>query len=156
MRVITILLILLVSCSYAQESSPCKKAGKAENAEATCWGWAIGPPVDGGIVREIRGQVGDIQGNPLFSNVLVEVFDYPEIALSDDSAEVRSKQLRVAVYQTDASGKFCIKGLKPGRYEIRASCIDGFDAGRVVVTLKPKSRRRARNNPIPVRMNVSG
>lgn len=151
MKVITLLLLLLLGGAYPQERCRCKKAKKTDT---TCWGWVGNhPPEDGGVVKEIRGRLVDAAGEPV-GDALVEVFDHAEVALDGDSYG-SNKQRRVAACWTDAEGAFCFKGLRPGKYEIRGSCLSGFDAGRTVIAFEPKTRK-ATSKEILVALHISG
>lgn len=142
MKVITAILLLCLSGSYVQPCH-CKKAKKSET---TCWGWIKGHlEVDGGTVKEIRGRVVDAAESP-YADALIEVYGHPELDLDE--------RKRVAACWTGANGEFCFEGLKPGRYELRGSCVSGFDAGHTIVTLTPKERNASKGE-ILVTLNVS-
>lgn len=146
---IIILLLLFAGGADSQEPCRCDKALKIAN---TCWGWAEHSPLDGGVVKEMRGFLVDPEKKPV-ADALVEVFDHPEAA-SGVQLSGSKKLRRVAACWIGADGEFCFKGLKPGRYEIRGSCVSGFDAGCTVVTLDPQNPD-AKNNPILVKLYVS-
>jgi len=142
MKVITAILLLCLSSSYAQ---PCR-CKKAKKSETTCWGWIKGHlEVDGGTVKEIRGRIVDASESP-YADALIEVYDHPELDLD--------ARKRVAACRTGAKGEFCIRNLRPGKYELRGSCVSGFDAGHTIVNLAQKERSASKGE-ILVTLNVS-
>jgi hypothetical protein len=76
------------------------------------------------VVHEYPTPIGALRGivvdrsRAILPNVLVEIYDQPEIARTGDQS--RTGQRRLAACATDHSGRFSFK-FPPGRYEIRAS-----------------------------------
>jgi len=79
-------------------------------------------------------------GRPL-EHALVEVFDHPEYLLDQSSSFKRDhpEQKRVAACRTGADGKFCLRNLPPGKYELRSSLSSGWDVTHVYVVLDKKA-----------------
>jgi protocatechuate 3,4-dioxygenase beta subunit len=93
----------------------------------------------------MKGRVVD--ANELsVGGTLIEIYDNPELDFE--------QRKRIGVCVTDESGRFCFRGLAPGKYELRGSCSSGFDAGHTIVTLAPK-QRTASTAEILVTLNVS-
>jgi hypothetical protein len=135
-------ILLFVFCFFLMSSTAGQKLESSKQLRRstphTCWGWVKGHrEVDGGIVREIRGQVVDPREEPVFE-ALIEVFAYTNPDLD--------KRTRVG-YQ--------FVGLN-GKYELRGSYCKGpgFDAGHTIVTLRPKSKRGS-TKPTLVTLNIS-
>ncbi|MBL8151551.1 MAG: carboxypeptidase regulatory-like domain-containing protein [Blastocatellia bacterium] len=76
------------------------------------------------------------------SNVLVEVFDNPDIALTHnlDLKTRQEKQKRVAACFTGLDGKFCFNQIPKGSYEVRLSK-QGYDPTSVIVNLVKRSAK---------------
>ena len=89
-----------------------------------------------------------------FENVLVEVFDHPEIF--DPGHEKRHGpeivQHRIAACVTGINGRFCFGHLRAGKYEVRASVGSGRNWTHVVISLAPKSGRTA--TPVVITMRL--
>jgi hypothetical protein len=89
--------------------------------------------------RQLRGTIEMSVGGPL-KDALIEVFDHPDylLDLSHTGREGRPEQKRLAVCRTTADGKFCFRGLPPGKYELRSSVNTGWDVTHVYVVLDKK------------------
>ena len=139
------IILLCLSASYAQEVPRCKKV---KSSETTCWGWIKGhTPVDGGMVKEIRGKALAPDKEPIAA-ALIEVYDNPDLDFD--------QRKRVAACRVGANGEFRFKGLRPGKYELRGSYCNspGFDAGHTIITLAPKDKD-ASDAEVSVKLNIS-
>jgi hypothetical protein len=88
-------------------------------------------------IKHVQGLVLDPTGSVL-TNVDVTAFDHPEV-WSDDSlnfSQKRAKQVKVAATRTDEDGRFSLKNLAKGRYEIEFSR-SGFDILSTLVKVDP-------------------
>ena len=73
------------------------------------------------------------------ADVLVEVYDHPEIAIKDSSRD-RTGQRRVAACMTSSKGLFSLKVL-PGSYELRLSKSPEWNVTSVFVTVDSSAPR---------------
>ena len=97
--------------------------------------------------RQIAGVV-KAQTGEIVSDVLVEVYDKPEYLLLSypESEEKKKEQRRIQGCIVGADGKFCIRGLPPGKYELRFSKASGWNyihAIVVIATAKQKASNRS-------------
>jgi hypothetical protein len=143
-------LLMIASLSIFQTARHCS-CEKAERWETTHWGWVRERPVDGGTVKQIRGRVL-VNGDMPLESALVEIYDHPEIQMSEDLPRRGRKQRRIAACKTGRDGAFCFTGIKPGRYEVRGSKRE-YNAGTVVVTLAPKDKQASAE--VKILVNVS-
>jgi len=75
----------------------------------------------GGSAKRLRGTVTDWTGAPI-PEVQVEVYDNPEVWDSTLSlVEMRSKQKKIGSTMTDDKGRYTIKGVPTGQYEVQFS-----------------------------------
>jgi hypothetical protein len=145
----SLLLVLCLSGTRAAKDCSCRKAQKGER---TYWGWIIDSPDDAGVVKRIRGKVENHGGEPV-ADVLVEIFDHPEVRTGEDLPASRKKQRRVAACKTGADGEFCFAGIQAGKYEVRCSK-PVFDTSSVMVTLAP-NLKGASGDGLKVLMDIS-
>jgi len=97
--------------------------------------------------RQLAGVVQDLNGQ-ILSDVLVEVYDKPEYLLLKypESEEKKKAQRRLAGCVVGADGKFCFRGLRPGKYELRFSKAGGWNHTQVYVVIaaaKQKASKRS-------------
>jgi hypothetical protein len=127
----TILLVLLILTSTSAVLGQCKPA---PDTRKTDWGH----------------QNVVLAGYPGVSeeDVLVEVFDHPELAQGGDQTRTGQKRLKACVTQKD--GKFSFN-LPFGKYEVRCSKPVGWNCTSVIVTLSKKGSSKRLN----VRLEVA-
>ncbi len=141
MKLIATALILSCLALYGgRETCKCKAP---EPGESTHWGgneWVA--YADKKIYKSLHGEVYNL-GNGATSDVLVEVLDNPDYLLYDYAeGQKREKGQRViAACKTGADGKFCFKGIPPGKYELRFSKDEhgAWSPTHVHVVLNPRS-----------------
>ncbi len=101
--------------------------------------------------RKLEGTVVWMSDNNRFiEDALVEVFDHPEYLLSENPSADHPTQKRVAACHTSADGKFCFRGLPPGKYELRSSPKAGWNITHVYVVVDKKGQTKK----IQVRMSL--
>ena len=75
----------------------------------------------GGPAKRLRGTVTDWSGAPI-PDTQVEIYDNPQVWDSSLSfVEVRSKQKKIASAITDDKGRYDIRGVPAGHYEVQFS-----------------------------------
>ena len=75
----------------------------------------------GGPAKRLRGTVADWTGAPI-SDVQVEVYDNPQVWDSTLTLlEMRSKQRKIGSTITDDKGRYNIRGVPAGQYEVQFS-----------------------------------
>jgi len=86
-------------------------------------------------VNHIKGKIVDPAGDPIFG-VDIVVFTHPELWLDESLSTVqrRERQTEVATTTSDENGKFALKGLRKGAYELEFSR-GGFNTLSVIVTV---------------------
>jgi len=117
------------------------KCHRPDKEEATHWGGnQVVVFVEQKSYRNLQGTIEMYDGRPL-EHALVEVFDHPEYLLDQSSSFKRDhpEQKRVAACRTGADGKFCLRNLPPGKYELRSSLSSGWDVTHVYVVLDKKA-----------------
>ncbi|MFN6964861.1 MAG: carboxypeptidase-like regulatory domain-containing protein [Pyrinomonadaceae bacterium] len=147
-RTVIVVAMLFLCCCIAAYSQHSKGCASTRQNVTTCWGWIKGhTAVDGGTVKEIRGRVVDPNEQPV-PGALIEIYDNPDLDID--------KRRRVAACRVGADGKFKFKGLRPGKYELRASYCDGsgFDAGHTIITFTPNYRGASKAETL-VMLNLS-
>ena len=91
------------------------------SVEGTVWGgneWVV--IQESKVVSTVNGiVVTDLESLEPWSNVLVEVFDHPEVRLKSGPSD-RKSQKRITGCKTDGTGLFSFT-LPPGKYELRLS-----------------------------------
>jgi len=132
MKLILTLLLILIAVS---EATPLVNCGctKAEPTDKTIWGhmardYSLQTPR-----QSIQGKVLDPRGDPVYG-ALVEVF-------ADDGTDrtpTSQKRQRVMACKVGENGRFCFKGLRPGKY-ILAIGSNGFNISFISVVLDPKN-----------------
>jgi len=111
-----------------------------DKAESTRWGGnEMIVVVKKEPVKQLYGRIEGQDGRPI-EGALVEIFTHPEYLLSDlpNARRDRPEQQRVASCLTRADGKFCIRHLPPGTYELRSSISRGWNVTHVHVTVDPE------------------
>jgi len=91
---------------------------------------------------KIEGRVRDGVMDPL-PNVLIEVFDKPDWIIEEKN-KPPGDQTRIIACESSKSGKFSIKGLKTGNYELRVSMNPGFNVSYIYVSVVSTSKTNAR------------
>ena len=92
--------------------------------------------------KRIQGTIVDLNGEGVYG-ADVSVYDHPEV-WSDDSLnddQKRAKQTKVATTSTDEDGKFSLRKLPKGAYEIEFNK-GGFDTLSVIVEVDPSSHAK--------------
>lgn len=143
----TFLAVLLIFFVGAADAQQAEKSSKFKNKQKTCWGNTVRPSFNAGTVRVIRGKVIDPNGESV-PDALIEVYENPDLDIK--------KRKRVAVRRTGAGGEFDFKGLRPGKYELRASYCKsrGFDTGHTIINYAPQDKS-ASETEIFVKLDVS-
>jgi hypothetical protein len=91
--------------------------------------------------RRIESVVQDQQGHPM-ADVLVEVYDHPEIMLRGLSRDVTG-QTRIAACTTNSAGLFALEvppDAPPGRYELRFSESKEFNVTTIPLKVEGSAR----------------
>jgi hypothetical protein len=117
------------------------KCHRPEKGETTHWGGnQVVVLVEEKSHRKMEGTIEMSGGRPL-EHALVEIFDHPEYLLDQSSSFKRDhpEQKRLAVCRTAADGKFCVRDLPSGKYELRSSIDSGWDVTHVFVVLDKKA-----------------
>ena len=102
--------------------------------------------------RQLAGVVQDTRGQ-ILPDVLVEVYDKPEYLLLKypESVEKKKAQRRLAGCVVGADGKFCFRGLQPGKYELRFSKAGGWNHIQVYVVIAA-AKQKASNRSLEITM----
>jgi hypothetical protein len=117
------------------------KCRHPEEGETTHWGGnQVVVLVEEKTHRKMEGIIEISDGRPL-EHALVEIFDHPEYLLDQSSSPKRDhpEQKRLAVCRTAADGKFCLRDLPSGKYELRSSIDSGWNVTHVYVVLDKKA-----------------
>jgi len=91
-------------------------------------------------VKRIQGEIVAIDGKPIrFADVVV--FSNPEVWSNDslNFQQKRAKQRKIAATRADEDGRFYVKKLAKGSYEVEFSR-GGFDTLSVIVQVDPVAR----------------
>src|SRR5258708_26868101 len=141
----TILLVLLISTSTSAVLGQCKPA---PDTRKTDWGHQNAVMIHSEPLRTLTGFV--VAGYPGVSeeDVLVEVFDHPELAQGGDQTRTGQKRLKACVTQKD--GSFSLE-LPDGKYELRCSKPSEWNCTSVLVTLSKKGSSKR----LKVRLEVA-
>ena len=132
----TFLVAMFVLFAGSTLRSDCK-CSHPDKTETTRWGGnEMIVVVKKEPVKQLRGKIKGQDGSPI-EGALVEVFTHPEYLLSDlpNARRDQPEQQRVATCLTRADGKFCIRHLPPGTYELRSSLSSGWNVTHVHVTI---------------------
>ena len=134
-----ILLVLLILTSTSAVLGQCKPA---PDARTTDWGHQTVVMIHSKPLRTLNGMV--IAGFPGVSgeDVLVEVFDHPELAQEGNQTRTGQKRLKACVTQKD--GRFSFD-LPVGKYELRCSKPVEWNCTSVIVTLSKKGSSKRLN-----------
>ena len=100
--------------------------------------------------RELTGLVEAFENEPA-KDVLVEVFDKPDYLVDNKPWADRPQQKRLKACLTSTDGRFCLRGLPSGAYELRMSKDSGWDVTHVYVVLDCKAGKKEQ---IKVRMHI--
>ncbi len=92
--------------------------------------------------RKLEGTVVGMGDSRLIEDALVEVFDHPEYLLGENPLADHPEQKRVAACHTSADGKFCFRGLPPGKYELRSSLESGWNITHIYVVVDKKGQSK--------------
>ncbi len=85
-------------------------------------------------LKTIRGKVvQDLESLTPWKDVLVEIYDHPEVHLQDFNSR-KVTQRRIVGCRTNDTGIFSFH-LPRGRYEVRISCCSGVNVTSVLVRL---------------------
>ena len=141
----SILLVLLILTSTSAVLGQCKPA---PDTRRTDWGHQNVVMTHSEPLRILTGLV--IAGYPEVSgeDVLVEVFDRPELAQAGNPTRTGQKRLKACVTQKD--GRFSFD-LPFGKYEVRCSKPVEWNCTSVIVTLSKKGSSKRLN----VRLEVA-
>jgi len=141
----TILLVLLILTSTSAVLGLCKPV---PDTRRTDWGHQNVVIIHSEPLRTLTGFV--MAGYPEVSeeDVLVEVFDHPELAQGGDQTRTGQKRLKACITQTD--GKFSFD-LPFGKYEVRCSKPLEWNCTSVVVAVSKKGSSKRLN----VRLEVA-
>ena len=118
------------------------------------------PPVYEWVIREVDEPVHRLQGTTLFHEPLPEVeitvYDSPDVILrpSLNSEEMRSKQRVLQKLVSDKRGRFKVKRLPPGRYELYFKK-EGWNPLSLIVTVVPNSQRIKKDH-LEVELPIGG
>jgi hypothetical protein len=105
-----------------------------------------GPAVYEWVVREVDEPVHRLQGTTLFREPLpgveITVYDSPDVILRSDLKyeEMRSRQRILQKVVSDKRGRFKVKRLPPGRYELYFRK-EGWNPLSLIVTVVPHSQK---------------
>ena len=139
----SLFLVLVPGIASAQRAAGCERV---DPSEKTFWGWIKeNNPTEGGVFQKLEGRV-ILPDESVLSGALVELFNNPDLDVD--------KRKRLAACRTGDKGFFRFKGVRPGKYEIRASYGRGLDAGQTMVNLDPKNKDASKKDII-VRMEIS-
>jgi hypothetical protein len=100
--------------------------------------------------RKLEGTIVWEDADRFIEDALVEVFDHPEYLLSENALAEHPQQKRVAACRSAADGKFCFRGLPPGKYELRSSLKSGWNITHIYVVVDKKGETKK----IQVRMTL--
>lgn len=103
-----------------------------------------------GQFRELKGLV-QIDAERPMEDVLVEIFDKPDYLLGGNPFADHPNQKRLKACVTSADGKFCLRGLSSGKYEIRVSKDGGWNITYAYVELDQKHGTK---EPIEINMSI--
>ena len=108
----------------------------APETRVTNWGHQNVVTVEGQPLRALNGVVQAGFPEAPGENVLVEVFDHPEL-VSDLIVNRQSQQKRLKACITQKNGKFSFD-LPPGNYELRCSKPIEWNCSSMIVTIDRK------------------
>jgi len=103
-----------------------------------------------GHYRDLVGPVSIGEDMPV-KDALVEVFDNPDYLLDEATMAHPPKQKRLRACITGTDGKFCMRNLPSGKYELRASVNAGIDVTHIYVVV---DRKHGSTDPMVVRLQV--
>jgi hypothetical protein len=119
-----------------------------------------GPPVLEWVVREVDEPIHRLQGTTLFREPLPEVeitvYDSPDVILRSDLKYegMRTRQRILQKVVSDKRGKFKVKRLPPGRYELYFRK-DGWNPLSLIITVVPHSKK-VKTEYLEVELPVGG
>jgi Carboxypeptidase regulatory-like domain len=121
-----------LACSSLLAECTCKHAPKSDT---TRWGGNMSIEINQQApLRTVHGRVA--RDDEPVEGALVEVFeDNGQLPGSRDS---KPAPKRIAACISAKDGKFCFKGLRSGKYEIRSSVDSGWNVTHVLVTVDAK------------------
>jgi hypothetical protein len=90
-------------------------------------------------------------GTAPMEDVLVELYDQPEIALTAKTSSDREKQKRLAACVTGKDGKFSFDP-RPGKYELRLSKHNEWRCTSIIIEVSETADRKTR---LTVQMEVA-
>jgi hypothetical protein len=139
------LLVLLILTSTSAVLGQCKPA---PDTRKTDWGHQNAVMIHSEPLRTLTGFV--VTGYPEVSgeDVLVEVFDHPELAQGGDQTRIGQKRVRACITQRD--GRFSFD-LPFGKYEVRCSKSVEWNCTSVIVTLS----KQGSSKRLKVRLEVA-
>ena len=145
-------LLILFMAVTPSLSGDCK-CHRPDKGETTHWGGnQVVVFVEEKSYRELQGKVEMFDGRPV-ENALVEVFDHPDYLLDRSASNFKEppEQKRLGVCRTASDGKFCFRGLRSGKYELRSSFGSGWNVTHVHVAL---DRKAGQHKGIQVEMSL--
>jgi hypothetical protein len=148
---LTFALLLLFTLFLPQSrGSGCHCAASNEKTRAGANEMIVVRPP--GKYRQVAGVV-KAQTGEIVSDVLVEVYDHPEYLFLNypESEEKKKAQHRIQGCVVGADGKFCIRDLPPGKYELRFSKAGGWNHLHVYVVIAD-SKQKASSRTLELTM----
>ena len=114
--------------------------------------WVI--DVESSPIHRLQGEV-KFHDDPL-PDVSIEVYDNGEVILQRDMTfeEMRSRQRLVATTTTDDKGRFKVKRLPPGQYELHFEG-EGWNPLSVIVTVVP-GKQKVEKKKLAISMPLGG
>lgn len=129
----------LPTLGLSTENCGCQSDSSKDLNETTQFGGnQLIKTVEKKTYKFLHGTINDVNGKAV-PEALVEIFDNPDWIKSDESRSA-ANQTRLRVCKTGKSGKFCFKGLRTGKYELRVSKDIRWNPSHIYIAVNPEDK----------------